>query len=617
MVNVGQHEALARFVDLLAPGDKRVPSANEPADLASASSGLQRSTIGWAVAVSHQCADAVVATMGEHVSVLPEAETRRAIETSVLSLLRHIAGHAGQSGLNAEQLSAAHTMARLGLPYERFMGGLRLVQTMVLDALLDRAAQHRPVQNRRPLLSALPAMVTGFFDDSVGAVVSEYLAERQRAISQTLADRRRITTALIAGEYVAEEVAAHTLGIDLAQYHLALILWAQGQDAAAHVQGELEHAAARAADSLHASALLTIPDDSDDRALLCWITSPAPFPADHLGALSGLFPAADSFRAAVGVPVQGAAGFRRTHLAARDAQQVARRGLPGKVTAYRDVGVIALLAADPERAHWFVTGELGQLASPGNDALADLRATALRYLECRSLVRTAADLHVHRNTLVYRLANIERILGHPLDERPLATHAALALAEQLGTSLRERDLTTQPPARDLMDDLTYLLCATTAGGPGPVTPPGSGLGAAAWFKGADEQQRQAGIRTPPADGVGEQRPKRRALHHRPPPGDVALVRPVEARHSAVPARRQRASAVTRDLPPHSHIIRIVRDIDQTLGIGPEDDHPGPIRYWPTSTTMSRGPRPQPGPHARHRPRPPPSAGSQKARRPGQ
>jgi hypothetical protein len=192
MVNVSQHEILARFVELLAPGTERVPSANEPADLASASSCLQPGAVGWAVEVSHRCADAVVSTMGERVSLLPEAETRRAIETSVLALLRHIAGHTGQTALNAEQVSQAHKMARAGLRHERFTGGLRLVQTLVLDALLDRAMRHRPVQTRRLLLTVLPAVVTGFFDASVGAVISEYLAERQRAISQTLADRRRM-----------------------------------------------------------------------------------------------------------------------------------------------------------------------------------------------------------------------------------------------------------------------------------------------------------------------------------------------------------------------------------------------------------------------------------------
>jgi DNA-binding PucR family transcriptional regulator len=41
---------------------------------------------------------------------------------------------------------------------------------------------------------------------------------------------------------------------------------------------------------------------------------------------------------------------------------------------------------------------------------------------------TARQLHVHRNTVVYRVAKIERLLGRPLDERPFATQATLTLA---------------------------------------------------------------------------------------------------------------------------------------------------------------------------------------------
>jgi DNA-binding PucR family transcriptional regulator len=94
-----------------------------------------------------------------------------------------------------------------------------------------------------------------------------------------------------------------------------------------------------------------------------------------------------------------------------------------------------LLSADPERTRWFVSEELGKLADHG-PTLDDLRETALCYLDTgRNLMNTARHLHVHRNTVVYRLAKIERLLGRPLDERPFATQAALTLAAQSRTGL--------------------------------------------------------------------------------------------------------------------------------------------------------------------------------------
>lgn len=440
MADTEQPDDLARFVSILVPAEKQ-PPANDAAGLAAATAGLSAGAVDWAVAVSRRCTDAVVATRDEDFNRLPEAETRRAIETQVLAMLRRVAGSTEQFQLDDWQISVAHRMAWLGLPCERYVGDLRLVHAIALEALLDRVAECQPAKARPWLLRALTSAVTRFSDESVGALISEYLAERQRAIGQTLADRRRIITALVRGDHVPGDVAARTLGIDLAGHHLALIIWARDPDALAGMRGELQRSVARAADMLHSPAPLTIPDDSDGGTLLCWITSPVPLPAGHLGALSGVLAAGGDFRVAVGPPALGVPGFRSSHLEARDAERVARQGLPGKITAYRDVGVVALLTADPERARRFVTRELGQLASQGDRTLADLRSTALCYLECgRNLVRTAATLHVHRNTVVYRLSNIERMLGHPLGERPLATHAALTLADQLGRSLLGRDV---------------------------------------------------------------------------------------------------------------------------------------------------------------------------------
>jgi hypothetical protein len=454
MDRAAQAGILADFVASL-PGDAR-PSASKRADLTAAGAGLPASAVGWALTVGRRCSDAVLARMGPDAAWLPEDETRRGIEFSVLSAIRRLTADVHEFPLSPDQVSIAHKMARHGLPYERYMLGLRMVQEILLEALLDEAARYRPASGRALLPAALALATSRFLDESAAAIVSEYLAESQRVIARTVAQRRQTLAALLAGEHVPDDRAKRTLGIDLSHQHLAIVLWAREQNPAAGARAELEAAAGRAAAALRAAAHVAVHDEGDDAAGLCWISRAVPFPDDYPARLNRAF-AAGEFRAAVGAPASGPDGFRRSYLAARDAERVARQGLPGKVTTYRDVDLIALLSADPERAQWFVAENLGKLAAQADETLADLRATALCYLESGcSLVKTAAALHVHRNTVLYRLGSIERLLGRELGSSPLATHAALALAQRLGPALLDRDFSPRPQAGERLADATYL-----------------------------------------------------------------------------------------------------------------------------------------------------------------
>jgi len=429
---------VAEFVAGLVP-DSPVLPVTAPDDLAARAAGLSEGAVGWAVEVGRRCSDATVIEQGEHAAQLSEDDTRHAIEVSMLSLLRRLCGDSSVAVLNEWQLGVARTMARLDWPYERYVLGLRLAQDMALGALLSRAVGWGRANARPGLLLAITHGVAAYFDDMVRAVITEFLAERQRAIAQSIAERRRLVAALVAGVEVPASVAATTLGIDLAQHHLALILWcprasaSNRDDPAGWSKSQFELAVNRAAGRLRVPATLTMPPDEAlpgirDDALLCWLTNPVPFSAGYLEGLAELFAASREVRIAVGVPSQGPSGFRRSHLAAIDAYRVARTAQRTGLTAYAEVGALALLSADQERTRWFVREELGKLGEDG-PTLDDLRETALCYLETgRNLMDTARRLHVHRNTVVYRLAKIERLLGRPLDERPFATQAALTLA---------------------------------------------------------------------------------------------------------------------------------------------------------------------------------------------
>src|SRR5699024_10102811 len=114
-------------------------------------------------------------------------------------------------------------------------------------------------------------------------------------------------------------------------------------------------------------------------------------------------------RLAAGAVHRGPSGFRRSHREALAAERVAAyTGDP--VVRYGDIALAALLGTDMELAGWFVRDHLGPLARRDPGA-AGLRATLAEfYRHNHSLVAAAEPLHVHRNTVVYRLRRIERLL---------------------------------------------------------------------------------------------------------------------------------------------------------------------------------------------------------------
>jgi DNA-binding PucR family transcriptional regulator len=64
------------------------------------------------------------------------------------------------------------------------------------------------------------------------------------------------------------------------------------------------------------------------------------------------------------------------------------------------------------------------------------RRTLLAVLDAQGgLAAAAAELGVHRNTVLQRLRRAEERVGHPATERVAELHAALRLADALGASV--------------------------------------------------------------------------------------------------------------------------------------------------------------------------------------
>jgi DNA-binding PucR family transcriptional regulator len=132
---------------------------------------------------------------------------------------------------------------------------------------------------------------------------------------------------------------------------------------------------------------------------------------------------------AVGLPGDGLAGFRRSHAEAMEARRVARLGGLVPPVDYADVALTALLTKDLDQARAFVARELGDLAADGVARLAD---TVLEVLVVQGSPRQAAQrLGLHENTVAKRVRSAEEVLGHPIDERPVQTLAALLILRAL------------------------------------------------------------------------------------------------------------------------------------------------------------------------------------------
>lgn len=127
-----------------------------------------------------------------------------------------------------------------------------------------------------------------------------------------------------------------------------------------------------------------------------------------------------------------------------DSFQEARRALAvGKkfrmpVIHYDDLGIFRLLVATDDMELWrFVTDALNPLITYDQESNSEMVSTLAKYLETgRNVKQTAQELHVHYNTVRYRIERIEQLLGYGLDdpERSLVLHVGVKAWALMGGS---------------------------------------------------------------------------------------------------------------------------------------------------------------------------------------
>jgi DNA-binding PucR family transcriptional regulator len=142
---------------------------------------------------------------------------------------------------------------------------------------------------------------------------------------------------------------------------------------------------------------------------------------------------------ALGTVQAGVAGFRRSHLEAVQARRVAmiRDDPAHPVTGFDEPGltVAALLALDLDETRRWVRDTLRDLAED-DEQRARLRDTLMVFFQHDSSYTAAAEaLLMHKNSVKYRVASAEKLLGRRVADDRQAIELAVTACHWLGKAV--------------------------------------------------------------------------------------------------------------------------------------------------------------------------------------
>ncbi|HSP64714.1 MAG TPA: helix-turn-helix domain-containing protein, partial [Candidatus Deferrimicrobium sp.] len=283
-----------------------------------------------------------------------------------------------------------------------------------------------------------------------GASACAIELDRERAVLRARDDvEGELVAALVEGSYGSDAGAterAHRLGFDVSRPFSVLVV--RGRTGTTGLD-TLTVAARRCVARSAPGGLLTahegtvcvlVADDGDTDGRVPAIAET--LRSDCAAALR------DEVIVGVGRSRSGPAGVRLSHREAEHALRIsARLQSPRAVAAFADLGLHRLLVAMTQHAELedFYRETAGPVIAYDDRTGSGLMETLDAYFSCHgSPTDTAQRLHLHRNTVLYRLRRIEEIGGLRLDDpvTRLNLHLCLRIREVLPAAT-----TTAPAAR--------------------------------------------------------------------------------------------------------------------------------------------------------------------------
>ncbi|MGQ0465807.1 MAG: PucR family transcriptional regulator [Sporichthyaceae bacterium] len=333
----------------------------------------------------------------------------------------------------------ARRLAQRGVPVSALLRAYRLGSSALTETLLAALAEDPSIAAAQTSAASVQLLrtITAYVDTVSELLVEAYEVERDAWSRQHSIARVARIRDLLDGRSVDVDLAERDIGYRLRQTHVAALLWFDETVRDVDLRTLERVAAATAAvfggehllvptDEAGASLWVAVPDGVEDVAALVasFATRTGPLP-----------------KVALGAPAFGVAGFRRSHEQAAAAKQVAlvagRHAPP--VTVAAEVGAVALLCADLPATRAWIADTLGGLAADDENT-ERLRETVRVFLHLGSSHTAAAEaLHLHKNTVQYRIAKAEAARGRPVRTDRADVELALRAAQLLGPTV------LQPP----------------------------------------------------------------------------------------------------------------------------------------------------------------------------
>jgi DNA-binding PucR family transcriptional regulator len=414
-----------------------------------------------AVELSRAVVPYIGARMPDIVGSAEASEVRRASNEANIrgfaEVLKSGADPADAATLGSATSALVRDGAKRGIPESALLRSFRLAHAATLRHLHAILAKHAADAKDLSLAIDLGSTWTFAYVDAVVCLAEDlYTSEREHWLRSAAASEVETINAILSERPIDIDVASRRLRYEVRRVHVAAIAWIdtheEGRDTLALLEAAICDIAAAIGDQrplIQPVGILSI---------AAWISSSEAVPSRALDELRFQHATAPGVRVAIGEQAPGIAGFRTSHIEALEAHRIARLGgrCEGSITRYCDIALCALATANIEHSRRFVARELGRLAAR-DDTTRRLAATLRTYLgENGSRGRTAKRLHVHENTVAYRLRQAEELLGRSVEKRTLELRVALALSDLVNNT---SDTNRSAPA----GGIEYDIVAATIG----------------------------------------------------------------------------------------------------------------------------------------------------------